>query len=70
LLDKYKKSILYSTMGRFLDLISSDVKPVVETTPEPVVETTPEPVVETTPEPVVETTPVVKAARVKKHNKK
>ena len=41
-------------MGRFLDLISSDVKPVVETTPEP----------------VVETTPVVKAARVKKHNKK
>ena len=49
-------------MGRFLDLISSDVKPVVETTPEPVVETT--------PEPVVETTPVVKAARVKKHNKK
>jgi len=62
LLDKYKKSILYSTMGRFLDLISSDVKPVVETTPEPVVETT--------PEPVVETTPVVKAARVKKHNKK
>jgi len=49
-------------MGRFLDLISSDVKPVVETTPEPVVETT--------PEPVVETTPVVKAARVKKYNKK
>jgi len=48
-------------MGRFLDLISSDVKPVVETAPEPVVETA--------PEPVVETAPVVKAARVKKYNK-